>query len=58
MKLMGFLLLVAGWGVVATALALLPSATARAGFVVAGVAVELVGLALVVYSHLPGVKKA
>jgi hypothetical protein len=58
MKLMGFLLLVAGWGVVATALALLPSATARAGFAVAGVAVELVGLALVVYSHLPGVKKA
>jgi hypothetical protein len=52
MKLMGFLLLVAGWSLVVSAIALLPSTTARAGFVLAGVAVELGGLALVVHAHL------
>lgn len=58
MKFMGFLLLVAGWGVVVSAVALLPSALARTGFGLAGVAVELVGTALVVYSHLSDVTKA
>jgi len=52
MKLAGFLLLVAGWGIVAFAVALLPSAGARAAFVLAGVAVELLGLALAARSHL------
>jgi hypothetical protein len=52
MKLMGFLLLVAGWALVVSAIALLPSATSRAGFGIAGVAVELGGLALVVHAHL------
>ena len=53
MKLAGFLLLVAGWGIVVAALAILPSASARTGFVLAGVAVELLGLVLAIRSHLP-----
>jgi hypothetical protein len=52
MKLAGFLLLVAGWSIVVAAVALLPSPGARVGFVVAGLAVEALGLALVVRSHL------
>ena len=52
MKLAGFLLLVAGWGITLLAIALLPAAAARFGFVVAGLAVELLGLALVLRSHL------
>jgi len=52
MKLAGLLLLVAGWGIVIAAVALLPSPVGRAGFVLAGIAVELLGLALMVNSHL------
>jgi len=52
MKLAGLLLLVAGWAIVAMAVALLPSAAARAAFVMAGIAVELFGLALAVRAHL------
>jgi len=56
MKLAGFLLLVAGWAIVTTAIALLPSASARAAFALTGIAVEALGLALAVRSHLaPGV---
>ena len=52
MKLAGFLLLVAGWAIVISAIALLHTSATRAGFSLAGVAVELLGLALVVRSHL------
>ncbi len=52
MKLAGFLLLVAGWAIVVCALALLPSAGPRTAFALAGMAVELLGLALAVRSHL------
>jgi hypothetical protein len=52
MKLAGFLLLVAGWGIVVFAVALLPTATNRSGFALAGMAVEFLGLALVVNSHI------
>jgi hypothetical protein len=52
MKLAGFLLLVAGWAIVVSAIALLPAAGPRGAFVVAGVAVELLGLAIAVRSHL------
>jgi hypothetical protein len=52
MKLAGFLLLVAGWAIVVAAVALLPAAGVRVGFVLAGVAVELFGLALAVRGHL------
>ena len=52
MKLAGFLLLLAGWIIVLSAVALLASPGQRAGFVLAGVGVEVVGLVLVVRSHL------
>lgn len=52
MKLLGFLLLVAGGAIVVAAVLMLPSARARAAFLVAGIAVELIGLALAVRSHL------
>jgi hypothetical protein len=52
MKLAGLFLLVAGWIIALAAVALFPSATPRAWFVLAGVAVELLGLALVFHSHL------
>ncbi len=53
MKLAGFLLLVAGGGLVLAAVALLASALQRTGFVLAGVAVEALGVVLVARSHLP-----
>jgi hypothetical protein len=52
MKLTGFLLLLAGWGLVLAALVLLAQRGPRAGFVVAGIGVEALGLVLVVRSHL------
>jgi len=52
MKLAGFLLLPAGWGIVLSAVALLSSPTPRAAFVLAGVAVEVLGLILAVRSHV------
>ncbi len=51
MKLAGFFLLLAGWVIVLAALTLLPSALPRVVFVAAGVAVELLGFALVARSH-------
>jgi hypothetical protein len=50
-KLAGFLLLVAGWAIVVAALLLLPSAASRVMFVLAGVAVQVLGLVLAVRSH-------
>jgi len=52
MKLAGFLLLVAGWGIVIAAVVILPSATARAVFILAGILVEALGLTLAIRSHL------
>jgi hypothetical protein len=52
MKLAGSLLLLAGWAIVVSSLPLLPSLRMRAAFVLAGMAVELVGLSLVARSHL------
>ena len=49
---MAMLLLVSGWGIVLAALALLPE-SARAAFVLAGVAIEGLGLALAFRAHLP-----
>ena len=51
MKLTGFLLLLAGWGIVLAALVLLAQPASRAGFVLAGVGVEALGLILVFRSH-------
>jgi hypothetical protein len=57
MRLVGFLLLLAGWGIVLTAIAILASA-ARAGFALAGVGVEVAGLTMVVQSHRPREEKS
>ena len=52
MKLTGFLLLLAGWGIVLAAVAVLKPGPSRASFVLAGMGVEALGLILVVRSHL------
>jgi hypothetical protein len=46
MKLAGFLLLPAGWFIVLAAVALLPSPISRNAFILAGFAIELLGLIL------------
>jgi hypothetical protein len=51
MKLAGLLLLISGWIIALTAIAILPQAGARAGFLLAGLGVEIVGLVLVFRSH-------
>jgi hypothetical protein len=52
MRLVGFLLLLAGWGLVLAAIGMLHSDAPRAAFVMAGVAVELLGLLLLGRAHL------
>jgi hypothetical protein len=52
MKLFGFLLLFSGWAIVLCSLALLPPRPARTGFILAGIAVEIVGLGLAIRSHM------
>jgi hypothetical protein len=52
MKVAGFLLLLTGWMLVVAAVALLPAAGPRSAFLLAGLGVELLGLVLVVRSHL------
>lgn len=51
MKLVGFLLLLAGWGIVLAAVVLLASSQAQASFVLAGIGVEILGLILVIRAH-------
>jgi len=50
MKLLGLLILPAGWGIVVTAVALLTGAP-RIAFVLAGMSVEILGLVLVIRAH-------
>ncbi len=52
MKLAGFLLLLAGWVIVLAAVVLLVPGLPRTGFVLAGIGVEVLGLIVVVRSHL------
>ena len=52
MRLVGFLLLVAGWALVLAALGMLKADASRTAFVLAGVAVELLGLVLLGRAHL------
>jgi len=52
MKLMGFLLLAAGWMLVLAALVLLPSGASQIGFVLVALVVEALGLTFVFRSHL------
>ena len=52
MKLGGFLLLLSGWAIVVTALAILHR-NAVVAFVYAGMAIEIMGMVLVFRGHLP-----
>ena len=52
MKLAGFMLLLAGWGIVAAALVLLRTEASRGAFTVAGVLVEALGLVVAARGHL------
>lgn len=55
MKFLGFLLLLAGWLIAVAAVAMLTAAGPRAGFVLAAIGVESLGLVLFVRAHLvPG----
>ena len=51
MKLLGFLLLISGWGVVTAALSMLHG-TPVSIFILAGVAVEILGFVVVARAHL------
>ena len=52
MKAVSFLMLLAGWFLVLAAIVLFASPSLRAAFVLAGIAVEALGLILVFRSHL------
>jgi hypothetical protein len=52
MKIAGFLLLLAGWLLILSALALLARSGPRNAFLLAGSGVELLGLVLFVRSHI------
>jgi len=52
MKFTGFLMLVAGWVIVLASMPLLASMKSRTIFVLAGRGVEVIGLVLVVRSHV------
>jgi hypothetical protein len=51
LKLPGFLLLLAGWAIVLVAVAILGAGLPRTAFVLAGIGVEILGLALVIRAH-------
>lgn len=51
MNVAGFLLLLAGWSVLIVAIVILPSQIARSVFVLAGLLVEFLGVALVGRYH-------
>ena len=53
MKVTGVLLLVTGWLLVLCAISILKSGAARNGFVLSGLAVEILGLVLAIRAHLP-----
>jgi hypothetical protein len=52
MKVVGFLMMLAGWFLVLAAIVLFASPPLRSGFVLAGIAVEALGLFLAFRSHL------
>ena len=51
-EVLGFLLLLAGWGLVLAALVLLGAGAPRITFIFAGLGVEVVGLVLVIRAHM------
>lgn len=57
MKAAGFSLLLAGWLIVIVAIVLLPAAAIRNVFILAGFAVEILGLFLAVQGHLTATRE-
>jgi hypothetical protein len=53
MKLAGFLLLPAGWGLILAALGWLKAGPAQSAFALAGIGVEILGMVLVFRAHIP-----
>jgi hypothetical protein len=53
MKVLGFLLLLAGWAIVVAAVVLLRTELQRSMFVMAGIGVEVLGMILVVRAQEP-----
>ena len=53
MKIAGFLMMLAGWGIVVTAIVLLRSEAPKTAFVAAGLSVELLGFVLEARAHIP-----
>lgn len=51
MKIAGFLLLVAGWVILAAAIFLLNSTGSRSAFVLAGIAIQILGLVFAIRTH-------
>jgi hypothetical protein len=56
MRLAGFLLMPAGWVIALAALLLLPNGNSRVAFVLAGIAVELLGLSIAIRVHAVSLK--
>ncbi len=52
MKVVGFFLLLAGWAIVLAALSVISGGSPLMAFILSGLAVEILGLGLVVRSHL------
>jgi hypothetical protein len=52
MKLLGFFLLLAGWAIVLAALAVIGGGVPLTAFILSGTGVEILGLGLVIRSHL------
>ena len=52
MKLLGFFLLIAGWAIVLAALAVIGAGAPLAAFILSGTGVEILGLVLVIRSHM------
>lgn len=53
MKIAGFLMMLAGWGIVVTAVVLLRSEVSKTAFVIAGIAIEALGVVLAARAHIP-----
>ncbi len=53
LKIAGFLLILAGWAIVVSAVVLLRSQGAKTAFVLAGMAIEALGFILFARAHLP-----
>ena len=51
MKILGFLLLLSGWAIVLGAVALLAPGGPRIAFLLSGIGVEAIGLAVFIRSH-------